>query len=243
MPPRPLHLQRIKMRETFVTEQMDLHLVWYSKRIYIKPIPRFLLDPRFWEEHLCGNAQLYQCAMGFLLSYAALIEHESDYRIAKESNLLPEEVTWSQWVLLVHQLLNCRNLTTINKRYVYGELRLGRLNLIYRLRKGMIRGYLSSCTTYGDFVRDNLNSLISLFAYTTIVLSAMQVGLGTSYLQENRAFQRASYVFSIFSIVAPLSSIGVVVVVLIGLVLNNLIATLIFRKQRYAKLQLLKAEK
>ena len=231
------------MRETVVTEQMDLHLVWYSKRIYIKPIPRFLLDPQFWEEHLCGNPRLYECAMGFLLSYAALIEHESDYKIAKESNLLPEEVTWSQWVLLVQQLLNCRNLNNINKRYVYGELRLGRLNLIYRLRKGRIRGYLSSCTTYGDFFRDNLNSLISLFAYTTIVLSAMQVGLSTSYLQENGAFQRASYIFSIFSIVAPLSSVGLVVAVLIGLVFNNLIATLIYRKHRFSKSRMRKAEK
>lgn len=234
MPPRALHLQRIKMREIFPTEQMDLHLTWSPKRMFIKPIPRFLLDARFWEEHLCDNPWLYECAMGFLLSYTALVQHESDFWIAKDAHLLPEEVTWHQWFLLVRQLLNCRNLSNINKRYIYGELRIGRLNLIYRLRLGKSRGYMSSCTTYGDFFRDNVNSLITLFAYTTIALSAMQVGLSTTYSNDNGAFQRASYGFSIFSIIAPLFSVAAMLALLIGLVINNLIATLRYRRQRFA---------
>ena len=234
MPPRALHLQRIKMREICPTEQMDLHLTWSPKRMYIKPIPRFLLDARFWEEYLCGNPWLYECAMGFLLSYTALVQHESDFWIAKDAHLLPEEVTWHQWFLLVRQLLNCRNLSNINKRYIYGELRLGRLNMIYRLRLGKSRGYMSKSTTYGDFFRDNVNSLITLFAYTTIALSAMQVGLSTTYSDDNGAFQRASYGFAIFSIIAPLFSVAAMLALLIGLVINNLIATLRYRRQRFA---------
>lgn len=237
MPPRPLHVQRIKLREICPTEQMDLHLAWSPKRIYIKPTPRFLLHAGFWEAHLCVNSQLYECAMGFLLSYAALIQHESDFWIAKDAHLLPEEVTWPRWVLLVRELLNCRNLTNVNKRYIYGELRLGRINMIYRFRKGRYRGYLSSCTTYGDFFRDNINSLITLFAYTTIVLSAMQVALGTSYSQNNDGFERASYGFAVFSIIAPLVSVTAMLAILLGLVLSNLVATLRYRQRRLATIE------
>ncbi|KAI9785283.1 MAG: hypothetical protein M1816_000469 [Peltula sp. TS41687] len=237
MPPRALHLQRMKSREIILTELMDLHLVWSPKHIYVKPIPRFLLDYGFWERHLCGNVRLYKCAMGFLLSYAALIQHESDYKIARETHLLPEELTWAQWILLVEQLLNCRNRSDFNKRYIYGELRLGRLNMIYRFRKGRVRGYLSSSTTYGDFFLDNLNSLLTLFAYTAVTLSAMQVGLSTDYLKGSGAFQGASYVFTIISIIVPLFSVTVLVTVFLCLFVNNLIATLMYRRKRFDALQ------
>ncbi|KAF2841730.1 hypothetical protein M501DRAFT_1009576 [Patellaria atrata CBS 101060] len=231
MPPRPLHVQKIKMREIVITEQTDLHLVWSPRRIYIKPIPRFLLQPKVWEEYLCKSHQLYSCAMGFLQSYTALIQHQSDFKLATEAGLLPEELTWPKWTVLVAQFLTSPNVLDVNKRYKYGELRLGRLNLIYRLRMRKVRGYLSSCTTYGDFFRDNVNSLITLFAYTTIALSAMQVGLGTTYLQDNEAFHAVSYGFSVFAIIAPLALIVALVLVLLGLVLQNLIATLVYNRR------------
>lgn len=232
MSARPLHLQRIKLREIFITEQMDLHLVWAPQQIYLKPVPRFLLDVEFWEKQLCHNKKLYACALGFLLSYISLIEHESDYRIAIEKHLLPHEVTWPQWVLLVDQLLHSRHSNCINKRFIYGELRLGRLNLIYRFIKLRIRGYLNTCTTYKDFFRDNLNSLITLFASITIVLSAFQVGLSTQQLQANHAFSSAAYAFAVFSIAAPLLSVAFVSTALVALFNYNLIATLIYRRQR-----------
>lgn len=242
MPPRSLHTQRIKSREILVTEQMDLHLVWSPKHIYIKPIPRFLLDTAFWEKHLCNDASLYACAMGFLRSYTALIQHESDYRIAVESHLLPEEVTWSQWVVLVDELLMCQNRTYINQRFIYGELRLGRLNLIYRLGKGRLRGYLNNSTTYSDFLRGNLKSLLTLFAYVTIVLSALQVGLGTRHLRDNNAFHSTSYVIVVFSMVAPLLALALMLVFVLGLTLYNLVATIKYRKKRLLASNTLQAD-
>ena len=232
MPPRALHTQKIKSREIIVTEQMDLHLVWCPKHIYIKPIPRFLLDTGFWEQHLCTDYDLYACAMGFLRSFTALIQYESDYRIAMDMHLLPSEVTWSRWVLLVEQLLKCSDRIHVNKRYIYGELRLGRLNLIYRLGKGRIRGFLNNSTTYTDFLQGNLKSLLTLFAYFTIVLSALQVGLGTRHLENNDAFNNAAYVVVVFSMAAPLLAIAVVMAFLIGLTFYNLVATVKYRKQR-----------
>jgi hypothetical protein len=81
-------------------------------------------------------------------------------------------------------------------------------------------------------MRDNVNSLITLFAYTTIVLSAMQVGLSTQPLANDYSFGMASYVFSLFSILAPLACIAAVVGVIGLMFVINLVRTLRIRRQK-----------
>ncbi|KAH7115870.1 hypothetical protein B0J11DRAFT_510233 [Dendryphion nanum] len=251
--PRALHYQRIKKRDIVVTEQLDLHLVWSPSRILIKPLPRFMLSPQFWQLHICPDEGLYRVALGFILSYVALIEREVDFHMAANLNLLPSELTWPDWLALAEEVVIASAQTNahlssspsstsstssleshvpVNPRFFYGELRLGRLNWIYRLALGKPRGYLSGCTTYAGFIRDNVNSLITLFAYTTIVLSAMQVGLATQWLADDYAFGMASYIFSIFSILAPLSAIGAIIFVLAVLFVINLLRTLRIRGKR-----------
>lgn len=154
MPPRALHHQKLVGREIVVTEQMDMHLVWFKTRIFVKPLPRFLLDPRFWMDCLsckvaclcsaaparssghrveCEEAQLRKCALGFLLSYAALVSHESDLYIAQESRLLSNKISWIDWKTFVKEILKHESIYAhINERYIYGELRLKRLNVVYR---------------------------------------------------------------------------------------------------------------
>ncbi|KAF2732599.1 hypothetical protein EJ04DRAFT_440719 [Polyplosphaeria fusca] len=226
--PRPLHYQRLKKRDIMIAEQMDLHLVWSSGRIFVKPLPRFLLSPRFWQHSLCPHPYLYRNALGFLLSWVALIERETDFQIASTYGLIPGDVTWTSWLALAEEIPH----VPVNPRFYYGELRLGRLNWIYRILRGQPRGYFSNCTTYGAFIRDNINSLITLFAYTTIVLSAMQVGLATEFLMNDYAFGMASYVFSIFAIVGPLSAIAVIILVFCFLFSINLLRTLAIRAKR-----------
>ncbi|KAM0255632.1 hypothetical protein ACHAQJ_005557 [Trichoderma viride] len=51
-PPRTLHYQQALGLEIFVTERMDMHLLWSNGKIFIKPLPRYLLDSQFWEEFL-----------------------------------------------------------------------------------------------------------------------------------------------------------------------------------------------
>jgi hypothetical protein len=235
-----------------VSEQLDLHLVWSPSRIFIKPLPRFLLSPHFWQLHICTDAQLYRTALGFLLSYVALIEREVDFQIAITNNLLPAEVTWPGWLTFAEELLlssaqaksylsetslsssvsTRETHVPVNARFYYGELRVGRLNWIYRIVLGKPRGYLSGCTTYGAFMRENVNSLITLFAYTTIVLSAMQVGLATQWLADDYTFGMASYVFSVFSILAPLSALVAIILVLAFIFTVNLLRTLRIRTKR-----------
>lgn len=253
MPPRPLHHQRLLNREIIITERMDLHLVWTERRIFIKPIPRFLLDTSIWQTVLLRQhgttpnppcdctrrRKLRRIAHGFLFSYAALIAYESDLLIAKSLGLVPSHIEWPTWQVLVAHILRGDGQNTIfqlaDERFVYGELRLSRLNKIYRLTQGrqaLFRGYLSEWATYGDFFRDNLAWLAGGVAYVAIVLTAMQVGLGTDRLRENDSFQAASFVFTVFSILGSLGFGFVVLAAFCAAFLDNWVSAVVYKRRR-----------
>ncbi|KAH7215414.1 hypothetical protein DER44DRAFT_820271 [Fusarium oxysporum] len=202
-PPRPLHHQLLLNREIFITEQMDMHLIWTTGRIFVKPMPRFLLEPRFWTEYLCcrqeydcsngespsrGSVQececrrLWKCALGFLFSYAALIRHESDFLTAKEKHLLPEEVEWPGWISFVEQLNTEHIYPDIDPRFYHGELRLSRLNKIYRLSRAPLDGYMAHWNQYATFFQDNFAWLAGTTVYIAVVLTAMQANHDHRYL-------------------------------------------------------------
>jgi len=251
-PPRPLHYQLLLGREIFVTERMDMHLVWTTGRIFLKPVPRFLLAPLFWTRYLrcedgchcsraaegrdaveCPRRVAWKCALGFLFSHAALIRHESDFAIAKEKHLLPGKVEWPAWRTLVEQLDTEHIYPNIDRRFIYGELRLSRLNKIYCFSQApFLRGYMSHWHQYGTFFRDNLAWLASATVYAAIVLTAMQVGLATTSLAGNDAFQSASYGFAVFSILSPLVAAGLILLAFCYMFVENWIATVAYRKKR-----------
>jgi hypothetical protein len=183
MPPRPLHYQLVLGREIVVAERMDMHLVWTTGRIFLKPVPRFLLQPYFWRDHLScredcpcppedgsdvqSQAGTKGCrqglrarALGFLCSYTALVSYESDFLIARDKYLLPREVEWATWRVLVRQLLQIEDIDRkVDARFIYGELRLSRLNKIYMLaRLPFLRGYLPHWQQYGTYFRPGDNS-------------------------------------------------------------------------------------
>jgi hypothetical protein len=81
-----------------------------------------------------------------------------------------------------------------------------------------MRGYLYGYHKYSSFLSQNFAWVVTATVYVTIVLTAMQVGLGTSELQNNQAFDRASYGFTIFLILAPLIILLVAVFVLVILI-------------------------
>jgi hypothetical protein len=181
--PRALHQQTLQ-REIVVAEQTDLHLVWWENYIFVKPLPRFLLHHGFFVENLCSQAHrsLYVSACGLLLSYTNLIKHESDFRIALELGLLPSRTEWTRWMAFAMDVRSNIDEARggINDRYTYGELRRRRLNLIYRLVCGKwTRGYHNIPTEYSRWFEQNFAWLLLVFAYTTVLLSAMQVILAT----------------------------------------------------------------
>jgi hypothetical protein len=247
MPPRALHYQSVMTRDVTITENVELHLVWAKNRIFIKPMSRWLLDPDFWSSCLIcpegewdeRRVQLVSCALGFIFTYTALISYESDFAIAQTKGLLPKTVTWERWREFSAQVLENHNFDNVNPRYWYGELRLGRLNKIYRFRLGYIfRGYskVSSHFSYNDLLSDNFAALATILAYVAVVLTAMQVGLATERLVSNKAFQDASYGFTIFTIIAPLIAGGIIVLAVLAMIISNWIATKIYQRRRAREL-------
>ena len=193
-PARSLHEHVMLGRQIVVTEQTDLHMVWHGSKVYIKPLPEFLLCYSIWEKNLRQYPELYRCGLGFLFSYIQLVRAKSDLRVAHSSGLLPDEISWEQWVRFCRAIHRKVSTQTIDPRYQYGELRLARLNWIYRFRGRIFRGYAP---------QESRGWLVGTLVYITIVLTAMQVGLATNNLSGNLAFQRASYGFTIFSIMGP----------------------------------------
>jgi hypothetical protein len=211
---RSLHRQELLGRTIIITEDVNEHLVWVEERFFVKPLPQYLLSFEFWRENLCADVELHKSACGFLLSYAWLVCQESDYRIAMKLGLIPKAVEWEQWTKLVADFLgqiDLRSLKDVSDRYKYGELRLTRLNKIYRLillsPKNLVYGYMSASTWYKSLFSRNFAWLLAVFAYLTVILSALQVGLATSVLQGSEAFQSASYGFAVTSVVAVAVSV------------------------------------
>ena len=263
-PPRPLHHQKLLGREIFITEQMDMHLVWTAGYMYLKPLPRFLLEPQFWTGFLscarncacvgrkgtvqispvpetkelgepedCEQRKLRRVALGFLFSYVALIRHESDLSIAKGNMLLPTEVNWAYWTTLVKELDPENIYPDIDERFVYGELRLSRLNKIFQLtQRPILRGYAYRWQQSSSFFQQYFGLLAAVTVYIAIILTAMQVGLATDKLQGSKVFMEASYGFTIFSILGPLILMALIFLFFLYLFGNNWYATVSFSRKR-----------
>ncbi|KAL4883892.1 hypothetical protein BJY04DRAFT_215784 [Aspergillus karnatakaensis] len=239
VPPRPLHYQLVLQREIVLCERMDMHLVWGYGRIYLKPIPQYLLSAKFWETYLstggCGCSQdedqhtvktQRSIALGFLFTYAALLPSETDFLLAQETHLLPSTLTQPQWRALVEQLLSpspspsssqptppINIYTTLHRRFHYGELRLSRLNSISFLTHQTY--HLNPWPSYSAFLRSQLGWLAATTIYIALALTAMQLGLSTSRLAGDGVYMSAAYGFSVFAILGPLvGAVGIAVVIL-----------------------------
>jgi len=105
----PLNRQRIKGRNIVPAEDPELHLVWRDDKLYLKPIPICLLNHHFWTLYLPSTADTIPfhkngpeekfdrtVAIGFLRSYAFLIQHRTDFILAREHHLIPDDIDWIQ---------------------------------------------------------------------------------------------------------------------------------------------------
>jgi hypothetical protein len=206
-----------------VAERMGLHLLWDHGVVFLKPIPRFLLDPAFWQttlqcpESCACNATLHlveagahspclsnirQVALGFLYTYACLVSSENDFAVANEHRLLPRmpdgsSIKWKSWKKLARELRLGYDPDKIHPRFLRAELRyvddIGHLwtsdhNLL-ALRSASV------------FSRTFILWIATFAALVALVLTAMQVGLATTYLQANDTFQRAAYTFTVIVLV------------------------------------------
>ena len=230
----PLHEQILKGREIVLTENPELHLVWADGRIFIKPIPRYMLSHAFWITHLApptsshtANGQqghpsgaLIKAALGYMRTYYHLIQHESDFDIATKSQLLPfdrSNVTTESFDRFIAGFGELRD-DEVSPRYSYGTLRLPRLNLWAKVFLRRFQFY-QIYPQYSQYFARFYAPILFLFGLLSVALSAMQVGLqanSTDVKGEGRwvSLQSASLWFAVANLLC-ICTIGLVIALLL----------------------------
>lgn len=183
----PLHHQIVRGRNIVVTENPELHLVWINSRVFIKPLPLYLLSHAIWVGCLSGvytsgispeDAQRLESAgLGYLRTWYYLVRHKSDFRIAQEHHLIPEAVSWPHFLRFIHRFARISDVE-VSGRYQYGDLRLSRLNMwaqvfLHRWKFHKAHGQ------YADYFAHFYGPLLFAFAVFSTTLNAMQVVLAS----------------------------------------------------------------
>jgi hypothetical protein len=126
----------------------------------------------------------------------------------------------------------------IDERFIYGELRLSRLNKIFKLnQRPILRGYVYRWQQYGSLFQEYFGLLAAVTVYVAIILTAMQVGLATDKLSKSKAFMNASYGFTVLSILGPLIIAVLIFLFFLCLFGNNWYTTVAFSRKRLATIR------
>ncbi|KAL1970139.1 hypothetical protein VTN77DRAFT_6544 [Rasamsonia byssochlamydoides] len=193
----PLHRQKVKRRKVIVTEDPKLHLVWMYDRIFIKPLPKYLLSHKFWDVYLCqldspqtrGRVdRIRRAALGYLRTYYHLVRYESDFRMAmghgdagaENARLLPSGITWEQFCAFSSDFPKIRD-SDVSGRYAYGEIRLTRLNFYAPLLLG--RSHFQRVEyQYGAYFARLYPPMLFVFAIFSLLLGGFQVVLAAQQI-------------------------------------------------------------
>lgn len=178
----PLHFQNVKGREVVITEDPELHLVWYYDRTYVKPIPAYLFSYEFWREYLCSDgsrSHIHNTALGFMRSWTFLIQSESDFNIASERKLIRVpgfSGSYEDYTKLLRflQIFTGFEDKAVSRRYHYGELRLIRLNLWTRLAFRSLH-HQKVYGQYGAYFASKISPLVFVITIVAVSLAALQV--------------------------------------------------------------------
>lgn len=223
--------QIVRGREIVITENPGLHLVWYYDRVFIKPLPKYLLSRAFWDFYLLSprspiqeplRGDLKRTALGFLRSYALLVRHRSDFDLAVDTKhrLLPKGTRYASFVRLTRSLEAAVDDSMVSPRYQYGELRLSRLNFWSKVFLGRFT-YHKVEGQYGPYFARAYGPILFLFAGLSALLSAMQVVLAVQPLIDSDpswlAFARMSRGFSVFTLLVVVIVIVFLLVAVVAL--------------------------
>ncbi|EGR50357.1 uncharacterized protein TRIREDRAFT_41607, partial [Trichoderma reesei QM6a] len=181
-----LHRYQIKKMRIVITEDPGLHLIWYYDTIFIKPIVPLFLSFIMWTDRYSTATLSYQCqsALGFVRTYAFLVQHRSDFDIAQSLGLIPQDIDYSSFRAFIKPF-RYLPVGAVSPRYEFGQMRLTRLNWAVRLLQprsvatgGWVANrlyYLELYTQSADYSRSWLPPLLFAFAVLSLMLSAMQV--------------------------------------------------------------------
>lgn len=198
--------QVVRGREITITENPELHLVWHDKRIFVKPLPPFLLSYDFWSA--CFGATswpdkdkgaIYRAAIGFLRSYRYLIRYPSDFALAVDKGLLPvdcnspsedeaQKISYPSFITFINTFVppNVSD-AIVSGRYQYGDLRLSRLNFWAKFILGRF-AFSKAYGNYDAYFSRFYGPLLFLFGVLSILISSVQLGYtaheGVSIVQD-----------------------------------------------------------
>lgn len=100
-----------------------------------------------------------------------------------------------------------------------------------------MKGYMYIYNRYTVFFERNFGWVVLVFLYLTVVLTAMQVGLATTTLQQNGPFQQASSGSAIFSMVLTIVVVGIGLFLAIILFILNILSTSTFLRKQTVRRQ------
>ena len=187
------HAQLVKGRSIIPSEDPRLHLVWLDDRIFVKPLPKYLMSCAFWNKHLCSpvpiiatpdSREIVGAALGLLRTYSHLIRHEVDLRIAQRDDLqlLPNSITWEAWCGFSDNIAYIAD-KDVTPRYHFGELRLSRLNFYCKFLLGRF-WYERVHTQYGSYFAQYYAPALFVFGFASVALSALQVELAVEGIRD-----------------------------------------------------------
>ncbi|OCL09944.1 hypothetical protein AOQ84DRAFT_397119 [Glonium stellatum] len=202
--------QIVRGRSIIVTEKPELHLVWIYDRVFIKPIPKYLLSHAFWEFYLTREdspvpvplrQDIIKAALGFLRSYAYLIRHKSDFVLATDDKhrLLPKNISSSDFIKFITAFEDIKD-EDVCPRYRFGELRLTRLNFWSKIFLRRF-AYQKVHGQYGAYFAGFCGPLLFIFGIFSVLLSAMQVVLAV------RPIIQSGHSWITFAHVSPLVAV------------------------------------
>ena len=216
----PLHEQVLKGCNIVITENPELHLTWTNNRVFIKPVPPYMLSHAFWTTQLVSltptstqsvqheplNA-LLKAALGFMRAYHYLIQHDSDLHIAKQCRLLPSstDITLEQFHAFIAGFGDVQD-DEVSPRYSsYGTLRLSRLNFWAKIFLRRFQFYRIN-RQYGEYFARFYAPILFSFGILTVVLGAMQVALQADVSGDRGThrwvgLQKASLWFSVTTLI------------------------------------------
>ncbi|KAK8862168.1 hypothetical protein PGQ11_008403 [Apiospora arundinis] len=209
----PLHRQRVKRRAIIVTEDPKLHLVWIHDRVFVKPLPRYILSHPFWQRFLSHDSsrdtqhhrRVREAILGYLRTYRYLVRYESDFYIAQEPGLqlIPSDVTWEQFCHFGADLMSIGD-SDVSARYCYGEIRLTRLNFYAPIL--LRQSYFQRVEyQYGAYFARFYGPILFWLGIVSVVLSGLQVVVAIEEQSEGES--RTLSVFALgFSIAIITSS-------------------------------------
>jgi hypothetical protein len=206
-------------RRIQITEDASVHMLWVEGILYLKPIPAYLTSFAFWEflmdvgNGLCAEERerCVRTSLGFLKTYAKLIQRRSDFVLARKCELLGGlgDVTFEAFVAFIAAWDDVPD-QAISSRWRFGLLHLDALNFhsVTRLRRWHLNRFESRWATY--FSRF-FPVVLFVFAVFSVILSAMQVIIASKQMwdTDNKGLRRVLGLFVWFATEAIGWSMGI----------------------------------